>query len=67
MSDRIPPGAFPDVAKHLTRVVKKPDGSDVAAFTTAGIAQAEMRTAVNEHEDRIAALEAAAPPPFPHG
>lgn len=67
MSDRIPPGAFPDAAKHLTRAVKRPDGGDVAAFTTQAVALAEMREAVNEHEDRLAALEAVAPSPFPHG
>lgn len=66
MSDRIPAGAFDKAAEHLIRVVKREDGKDVTAFGTAAKAQTEMRTAVNEHEDRLAALEAqAVRGPFP--
>jgi hypothetical protein len=70
MPERVPLADFSGVATHLTRAIKRPDGGDVKAFHSAATAQVEMRTAVNEHEDRLAALEARpaiAASPFPVG
>ncbi len=66
MPDLIPPGAFDKAAANLTRVVKREDGKDVTAFAASAKAQTAMRTAVNTHEDRLAAVEGAvAQLPFP--
>ncbi len=66
MPELIPPGAFDKAAANLTRVVKREDGTDVTAFAASAKAQTAMRTVVNTHEDRLAAVEGAvAKFPFP--
>ncbi len=56
MPELIPPGAFDKAAANLTRVVKREDGTDVTAFAASAKAQTAMRTVVNTHEDRLAAV-----------
>lgn len=66
MSNIIPGGAFPEAAEHETRVIKRPDGKDVTAFKSRADALKAMRSAVIDHESRLAALEAQpAVRPFP--
>ena len=62
----IPGGAFPDCEKLETRDHKRDDGKDATAFKSRANALVAMRSAVIDHEARLAALEAqAAVRPFP--
>lgn len=57
MSERVPAGAFPESARAEQEIARKVLGSNRRAFDSRSKSLAEMRTAVNEHEQRIAALE----------
>ena len=73
MSDRVPAGAYDDVSRLQTHYLKRlQDGKDATAFAAQAVSLRETRKAVNEHEDelaelrnRVAALEASQPNPFP--
>lgn len=60
------PGAAADaVAKLLTSNIKRPDGQDATAFNDQAKAIKAIRTAVIDHEERLAVLEATPSQPFP--
>lgn len=56
-ADPVPAGAYDDVAKLQTDNIKRPDGKDATAFNSQATSLKASRTAVNDHEKRIAAIE----------
>lgn len=63
----IPPGAFSDAAIHETRVIKREDGHDVAAFSSRAKSLTAMRSetiALREDVDELKQEVAALPFPF---
>lgn len=60
------PGLAADVvADLLTANIKRPDGRDATAFKSQAAGLIAIRTAVLDHAERIAALEARPTLPFP--
>lgn len=55
--EKVPAGAYDDVARLLTDNVKRPDGKDATAFNSQRDSLKATREAVNELIDRVARLE----------
>lgn len=55
--DPVPAGAYDDVARLQTENIKRPDGKDATGFNSQRDSLKATRTAVNDHEKRIAAIE----------
>jgi hypothetical protein len=67
MAVPVPPGAYPECEKLEQQLATQTLGGAKAAFGSRRDSLVAMRNAVNDHEARLAALEAAGPPsPFPH-
>lgn len=66
MTDRVPPGAFPEAAKWEQAIATSVLGGKKPVFDSRAKSLGEMRTAVNEHDTAIAQLkEDLANLPFP--
>lgn len=66
MTDRVPPGAFPDCEKAEQKLAQGTFMKPVRAFASRSDSLVEMRDAVNEHDVDIAKIkEDLANLPFP--